>query len=74
MIVDRDKETIKERINEYLDAMSMKLQTLSDKTGISYRALLSYKFGHVTPSMTNIRLLVQATGLSADYWIGTDRR
>lgn len=74
MLVDRDKETIRERLNEYLDVMSMKLQTLSDKTGISYRALLSYKFGRVTPSMTNIRLLVQATGLSADYWIGTDRR
>lgn len=73
-IVDRDKRTICERLDEYLTTMGMNVVVLSKRTGIDYNTLISYRSGRATPGMTNLRLLVAGTGLSADYWIGTDRR
>ena len=73
-IVDIDKRTIGERIDEYVTTMGIRLVQLSKSTGINYNTLIAYRMGRATPGMTNLRLLVDGTGLSADYWIGTDRR
>lgn len=73
-IVDDDKRMIQSRLREYLYTMGTKLPTLAKKTGISLTTLEYYRQGRSTPGMTNLRLLVEGTGISADYWIGTDRR
>lgn len=42
-IVDRDKRTICERLDEYLTTMGMKVVVLSKRTGIDYNTLISYR-------------------------------
>ena len=64
---------ISDRMNDYLLTMHITVAEMSRRTGMKRSALYAYKRGDATPSFPQLVELVSATGISADWWCGTER-
>lgn len=63
-------KTIGEYMREAREDAEMSVDDLSDLSGVSYRSIQSYEYGHAYPGIKNLIKLADALKMSIDDYIG----
>jgi transcriptional regulator with XRE-family HTH domain len=58
------------RLLMYIGERNLTVRQFEAETGIPYNTVVCWRIGRGLPSYSHLRKLVQATGLSADWWLG----
>lgn len=58
------------RMKAYLVYSKQTQKAFSSKCGINERSIGEYSLGHNDPGVPNLRKIVAASGISADWWLG----
>ena len=61
--------TFHQKLKAYLSATNTKVIVLARKMNVPYSTVRQWTCGRCEPSLYNLKLLVKATGWSADWWV-----
>ena len=64
-----DGMTFHQKLRAYLGATDTKVSVLARKMGVPDSTVRQWMNGRCEPTLYNLKLLVKATGWSADWWV-----